>query len=147
MFFKQGTLVIMMKGFKKQKIKRKKHKHFNFKRFAKIYYKANVFKKTLKDAYNNGKKTPATNFSGIYALYFNDELMKIGKAIYGGVFTRFSQYYRMTKEGCEMINLKNRDRIIVRYFKLDKNNCWAAERKMQAKAYDCGARMPWEKKK
>ncbi len=100
----------------------------------------------LKDAY--GKKSQVANSGpGIYALYLDGELKKIGKAVYNkGIFTRMSQYYRLTPEGLSQITKNNRDKIEVKFFFLKKDDCWIAERKLQGIAWDAGERMPWESK-
>lgn len=120
---------------------------FDFDNEVKNRYSLTVTTMSLKDIYNKGNSQTSTTGSGIYALYYNNELKKIGKAVYGkGIFTRMSQHYRMTKEGCKKINEHNRDCIKVHFFMLDKSKCWLEERRLQVLASDNGESMPWEVK-
>ena len=116
-----------------------------------------VYSKTLLEAYSDqtknkapkrGKSTQKTEFSGVYALYLDGELKKIGKASYG-IFKRMSQYYRMTdNEGCGHIKEENRNSVQVKWYILDNSeDCWIDERRLQVKAYDLGEQMEWEVKK
>ena len=123
------------------------HMGFEFDNEVQKSYSKTVTIMTLKDAYNNGKSQPTTSGSGIYALFYNKELKKIGKAVCGkGIFTRMSQYYRLTKEGCIKIKEHNKDIVEVHFFMLDKSLCWLEERRLQVKAADNGELMPWENK-
>ena len=122
---------------------------WSFKKAAnKFYSNVTVYKDTLKHIYNNGKAQNTTTGCAVYALYLNGELKKIGKAVCNkGLFTRMSQYYRLTEEGCKSISKSNRDKVEVEYFFLTpKIECWIAERKMQVDAWDNGETMPWENK-
>ena len=122
---------------------------WSFEKAAKKFYSnVTVYKDTLKDIYNNGKAQNTTTGRAIYALYLNGKLKKIGKAVYNkGLFTRMSQYYRLTKEGCKRISNSNRDKVKVEYFCLTPEiEGWIAERKMQVDAWDNGETMPWENK-
>lgn len=126
-------------------------KKFNFIEEVKVHYpNIDVVKTTLKEIYNckNGKghSTEKTKKMGVYAIYYQDELKKIGKATYKyGIFHRMSQYYRGDKKGgLAEINKENRDEIEVLYFNLSKDECWFAERRLQVIAHDCEENMPWE---
>lgn len=113
-----------------------------------------VYKTTLKKVYNEsdiktrGVSTEETRQKGVYALYENGELKKIGKASdKNGVFHRVSSYYRGKKDGTKWIKKKNREDIEIQYFHLEKvEECWYAERKLQTLAYEKGEEMPWEDK-
>lgn len=118
---------------------------FDFTKEAQNLYNGHVQTMLLKDIYNSGKSKKSTSGASIYALYFHNKLMKIGKAVCGkGLFTRMSQYYRGKKDGSKKITNLNRDQIDVKFFFLDKNKCWIAERKLQVLAWDADERMPWE---
>lgn len=131
---------------------------FDFEKAVLEDFKASVVKTTLKSVYNpvqkgeckitRGEATEATKRCGVYALFLDNELKKIGRAITGhGIFTRMSQYYRMkTKDGAlKHINKQNRDKIVVWYFNLNTaKDCWAAEKYLQAKAYYAGEEMEWD---
>lgn len=126
---------------------------FIFEEEVKKYYdKAIIYSGSLKSLYNSngnkrGKSTPETRIKGVYALYLDGKLMKIGKATYkDGIFHRISQYYRMDKEGgIEQIDVNNRDKINVKYFTLDDSDeLWFAERRLQVIAHDYGEKMEWE---
>ncbi len=120
---------------------------FNFANEVNTYFKKTVNSGSLKKLYNNGKSTTATSGTCVYALYLNGKLKKIGKAVYGkGLFTRMSQYYRLTKEGCKKISNLNKNNIQVEYFFLNKNDCWYVERKLQSLAWEQGETQPWEDK-
>lgn len=121
---------------------------FDFAAEAKKYSKI-VIEKTMKDICNSKsckKNKDSSRNMGVYALYCNGELMKIGKAVTGdGIFTRMKQYYYVKPEGISEITTKNRDDVMVKYFNLeDKKECWAAEKFMQVRAYECGENMPWD---
>ena len=122
---------------------------WSFKETAEHFYpNAEVRKATLMDIYNKGKSQTETTGFAVYALYIDGNLKKIGKAVFNkGLFTRMSQYYRLTKEGCEKITNSNRNKIEVQYFFLDsKDDCWIAERRLQVDAWDNSEEMPWENK-
>ena len=127
---------------------------FNFEtEVKKKYPNREVLKSSLKDIYNlkNGKghSTEQTKKKGVYALFYNEELKKIGKATdKNGIFHRMSQYYRGdTNGGLKEIDEGNRDEIKVLYFNLpSEEECWVEERRFQVLAYDCGEKMPWENK-
>lgn len=120
---------------------------FDFDAEVKKMYNKTVTTTSLKAAYNNGKSQSTTSGAGVYALYYNNMLKKIGKAVYRkGIFTRMSQYYRLTSEGLSQISEANRDKIEVKFFFLHRDDCWIAERKLQVVAWDAGERMPWEAK-
>lgn len=114
----------------------------------KFYKKAEFHEDSLKNIYNDGKSIDSTRMKAIYALYLDDKLMKIGKAIYkGGLFTRMSQYYRLDKAVCKKIDMSNRDKIKVGFFPLSSDEeCWVAERRLQVDAWDNSEKMPWENK-
>lgn len=114
-------------------------------------------KSTIREVYNpqkglihtKGVATDQTNKMGVYALYEDGNLMKIGKAVYGGIFKRMGQYYRGDKTGGlkTYINKQNRDNIVIKYFNLKSaEECWAAERYLQAQAFYYGESMLWEDK-
>ena len=120
---------------------------FDFDAEVKKIYNATVTTMFLELVYNNGKSQDTTAGAGVYALYCNNELKKIGKAVYRkGIFTRMSQYYRMTKEGVKQIAKKNRNKIEVKFFFLNSDECWIAARRLQVIAWDAGEQMPWEAK-
>ena len=129
----------------------REEKRFNFIEEVKVHYpNIDVVKTTLKKIYNfnNGKgcSTEETRKVGVYALFEQDKLRKIGKATdENGIFHRMSQYYRGDKKGgSTKINKENRDKIEVLYFNLPKEECWFAERRLQVIAHDCGEEMSWE---
>lgn len=112
-----------------------------------------IYTKTLKEVYNEkqGKGTPTdeTKQKGIYALYLDGKLFKIGKATdqREGIFHRVSQYYRISPEGTDFITLDNRDSIKIIYFHVEtQEECWFYERKLQVIAYENGEKTPLEKK-
>ena len=120
---------------------------FDFDKEVKNRYQVSTTAMSLKDAYNNGQSQPSTTGSGIYALYIDKELKKIGKAVYDkGIFTRMSQYYRLTKEGCNEINDIIKDLVEVHFFMLDEKKCWLEERRLQVIATDSGEQLFWENK-
>ena len=128
--------------------------NFDFEKEVKKHYGKckKVYEKKLSAIYNCnndkkvGKSTEETSIKGVYALYLDGQLMKIGRAITGsGIFTRMSQYYRLSNEGSKYITEKNRDLIEVKYFELtDNKECWAGEKRLQVIAFDCGEKMPWD---
>lgn len=111
-----------------------------------------VISMTLKDIYNaqengEGRSTEKTRVKGVYALYHNQQLKKIGKSTdHYGIFHRMSQYYRGDENGgSKAINENNRDHINIMFFTLkDESEIWYAERRLQVIAHDCGESMPWE---
>lgn len=119
---------------------------------VKTLFNKNVQKKSLSELSGKNAKNDNDLKSGyfIYALYENDKLMKIGKAVYyGGIYKRAVQYYNMNeKGGLKEINENNRDNINVEFFKVDiEDEVWAVERRLQSDAYFNGESMPWENKK
>jgi len=127
-------------------------KKFDFaKEVSKYYGNTKVISTTLKEVYNvntNGRgcSTAETKLKGVYALFLNGNMMKIGKATDKyGIFHRMSQYYRCDKKGgLKEINKENRDKIEVLYFNLCEAEIWFAERRFQVLAHDYGEKMPWE---
>lgn len=128
---------------------------FNFEKAVKEIRgeETTIYEKTLKDVYNEGEdgeghSTDDTKPSGIYALYYDEKLMKIGKAV-DGFFKRMSQYYRLDKTaGSDFITDDNKNLITVQWYKLkDAEACWIDERRLQVKAYNAGEKMEWEIKK
>lgn len=85
---------------------------------------------------------------GVYAIYYEDKLKKIGKAGHNnGVYHRLYQYYE-EKDGINEINADTKDLVYVKYFLLNSNEeTWIAERRLQVLAYDSKEPMDWEKKK
>lgn len=122
---------------------------FNFEKFVNLLFQKEVVKQKLTDIYNDGNSTQETKKKGVYALYWNGKLMKIGQAAddYSGIFHRMSQYYRGKDGKCEYIDDKNRDDIEVEYITCDSfEECWAIERLLQGLAWSLNEKMPWEKK-
>ena len=126
-------------------------KNFDFEKVVLEDFKATVIKSTLKDIYNANEKdighsTKLTKMRGVYALFLDGELKKIGRAITGsGIFTRMSQYYRQKDGKLDYIDDTNKDKIVVWYFNLvNAKDCWAAEKHLQAKAYYAGEKMEWD---
>ena len=126
-------------------------KRFDFEKVVLEDFKATVVKTTLKDIFNvdkkgNGRSTKATRGRGVYALFYENKLMKIGRAITGsGIFTRMSQYYRQKDGKLDDIDDTNKDKVVVWYFNLvNAKDCWAAEKHLQAKAYYAGEEMEWD---
>lgn len=122
-----------------------KNKKFDFEKEVKNNYgdDIEVFTENLSKIAKNSEKY---TFPGIYALYENNQLKKIGKAIYGGIHHRMVQYYNINKSGgSKYITTSNRDKIEVRFFTLkDQQELWYAERRFQVIAHDCGENMEWE---
>lgn len=132
---------------------------FDFSKLAKEIYGCSVHCGTIKSIYDpifdkkgkliKGRSTRDIRKIGVYALFYDDELKKIGQAAdkAGGIFHRMSQYYRHKDGYCIHINDNNRDKITVIYFNLESpEKCWAAERMLQGLADFMGERMPWEEK-
>ena len=124
---------------------------FDFEKVVLDDFKATVIKSTLKDIFNadekgNGHSNEFTKLPGVYALFLDGELKKIGRAITGaGIFTRMSQYYRQKDGKLDYIDDTNKDKIVVWYFNLvNAKDCWAAEKYLQAKAYYAGEKMEWD---
>lgn len=119
---------------------------------GKHYPMCEVIETSLREIYNynastgKGQSTEKTIKKGVYALFYKNELKKIGKSTdKNGIFHRMSQYYRGdTNGGLTQINEKNRDEIKVMYFNPAEDECWFAERRLQVIAHDCGEKMPWE---
>lgn len=95
---------------------------------------------TLKDASDTSK---TTNSPGVYILYRNGCIMKVGKAEIG-IQKRMQQYY-----GCNSfcglncyINEQNRDSVTVTYQTCSKEECKELEAKLFSK-YGGVAVMPW----
>lgn len=131
---------------------------FVFEDLVKSIYDTTVYDSTIKDIYkpkldknNNivGTSSEATRKKGVYALFDDDGLRKIGQAAdKSGIFHRMSQYYRGKDGRCPQINSNNRDSIKVKYFNMDDvEDCWAAERLLQSIAFYMGEKMPWEEKR
>lgn len=128
---------------------------FNFRNVVKTLYGNDIKTSTLKEAYNfnpktgRGKSTKETGEKGVYALYNDDKLMKIGQAAYeNGIFHRVSQYYRGKDGKCEYITDDNKNLIEIEYVNFNTaEECWAAEKLLQGIAYYMGEEMPWEKKR
>lgn len=118
------------------------NKAFDFEKEVNKYYKnAIVDTKKLSEIAKTKRKY---TFCAIYALYENNQLKKIGKAIYGGIHHRMVQYYN-GKSGSKFITVSNRNYIVVKYFTLkDKSELWYAERRLQVIAHDSGEKMEWE---
>lgn len=131
---------------------------FIFANAVKTLYGSNVIYSTMKAIYAPkttvhgrliGNGTDETKKMGVYALYYNNELKKIGKASdKNGIFHRMGQYYRGDKRGgSKFINKNNRDDIFVEYIQLDSTqDCWIIERILQGIAYYKNETMPWEEK-
>ena len=126
-------------------------KKFDFIKAVNEHYPdINVVTTTLKEIYNwngiSGCSTEETKKKGVYALFYENELKKIGKATDKmGIFHRMSQYYREDKTGgLTEINEQNKDKIEVLYFNPPEEECWFAERRLQVIAHDYGEKMPWE---
>lgn len=125
---------------------------FDFEKEAKKYYgNVKVEKAFLKDLYNadeggQGRSTSTTKLKGVYALFYQNELKKIGKATDKyGIFHRMSQYYRGDNNGgLRQITETNKDEIEVLYFNISEEEIWFAERRLQVIAHDCGETMDWE---
>ncbi len=101
----------------------------------KHYPDIKVVETTLKEIYNwngsSGCSTEKTKKKGVYALFYENELKKIGKAT-------------DKNGGLTEINEQNRDKIKVLYFNPPEEECWFDERRLQVIAHDCGEEMPWE---
>ena len=130
---------------------------FIFEDLVKNIYGCTVYDSTIKDIYspksNKSKKMIGTSSEktrkrGVYALFDDDGLRKIGQATdKSGIFHRMSQYYRGKDGRCPQIDSNNRDAIIVKYFNIDAvEDCWAAERLLQSIAFYMGEELPWEEK-
>lgn len=126
-------------------MKNKKFEKFDFEKEVRDNYgdDIKVFTEKL-SIFANTKKIYIS--PGIYALYENNQLKKIGKAVYGGIHHRMVQYYNMNNSGgSEYISISNRNEIEVRFFILeDTTELWYAERRFQVIAHDCGESMEWE---
>lgn len=119
---------------------------------GKYYPMCEVIETSLREIYNynastgKGQATEKTIKKGVYALFYNNELKKIGKSTdKKGIFHRMSQYYRGDESGgLKQIDESNRDEINVKYFNPPEDECWYAERRLQVIAHDFGEIMPWE---
>lgn len=129
---------------------------FVFEDLVENIYGCTVYDSTIKDIYNPksdknmiGTSSEETRKRGIYALFDDDGLRKIGQAAdKSGIFHRMSQYYRGKDGRCPQIDSNNRDEIKVKYFNMDAvEDCWAAERLLQSIAFYMGEEMPWEEKR
>jgi hypothetical protein len=81
---------------------------------------AGVGRCSLKAAYEG----QAPNRSGVYKVYYEGQLMKVGKAE-DGLRKRFSDYYRGTSggtAGLSYIDENNRDEITVSWMECSKSN-------------------------
>lgn len=124
---------------------------FSFEEIVLKEFKTSVIKQTLSEVFNKGKNgegqsTEQTSRIGVYALYYNNRLKKIGKAVCpGGIFKRMSQYYRGKDGSISYITSRNREAVQVQYFNLlTVKDCWAAEKFLQSMAYYENEPMPWD---
>ncbi|MEZ7892118.1 MAG: hypothetical protein QMC67_10235 [Candidatus Wallbacteria bacterium] len=101
---------------------------------------------SLKDAYCS-QLAPAS--PGVYKLYLNGQLMKVGKAA-DGLRKRFSDYYRGVvggTAGLKHINEANRDIIIAVWVECETSQCRDLELKLYREAEMRGEKMPWSERK
>ena len=132
---------------------------FDFELLVPMIYGCPVHKGTIESIYDAKRQSQrkntvddvkdSTHKKGVYALYYEGELKKIGQAAdsKSGIFHRMSQYYRQIDGSSKYITKHNRDSISVLYFNLETSkDCWAAERFLQAIAFYMGESMPWEEK-
>lgn len=101
---------------------------------------------SLKDAYC-AQLAPAG--PGVYKLYLNGRLMKVGKAS-DGLRKRFSDYYRGITggtAGLKYINESNRDDIIAVWVECEISQCRELEIKLYNEAEARGEKMPWSERK
>lgn len=122
---------------------------FNFDKCVLKKFKVTSITTTMKDICTSTSSKTSRNSNrnmGIYALYLDGQLMKIGRAVTGyGIYTRMKQYYEIKKEGIAEISDLNKDQIIVKYFNLpSRRDCWAAEKFLQAEAYYSNEKMLWD---
>ena len=97
---------------------------------------------TLRAAY---LEKQAPNKPGVYKMYHDGKLMKVGKAE-DGLRKRFSDYYRGQKggtAGSRYVNESNRDEIEVWWVCLPRDKCREAERNMTQQAIDGDEKLPW----
>lgn len=101
---------------------------------------------SLRDAYLE-KKAP--NSPGVYKVFYQGELMKVGKAE-DGLRKRFSDYYRGKKggtAGLKYITHENRDRVSVQWAVCGAENARHLELKWYDEAKAQGQSMPWSDKR
>ena len=99
---------------------------------------------SLRDA-SNASLTPTG--SGVYVLYLNGRVMKVGSAKIG-IQKRMQQYYGLN-EYCGLnchINKNNRDKIDVSYQLCGTNQCDELESKLFDKYGEPGA-LPWAQRR
>jgi len=97
---------------------------------------------TLKGAYLD-KKAP--NMPGVYKVFYQGQLMKVGKAS-DGLRKRFSDYYRGRSggtAGLKYITEENRDSIRVSWLVCPTSKTRALEEKWYDVAKDNGEELPW----
>jgi len=97
---------------------------------------------SLKDAYL-GEKAPKG--PGVYKIFHNNKLMKVGKAN-DGLRKRFSDYYRGVEGGTaalKYITTANRDEVIVQWRECPVEKCRELETKMHDSAINSGETLPW----
>ncbi len=122
---------------------------FDFEKIVMDKFKVTSVTTTMKEICESKTSKGERNANrdiGIYALYLDDNLMKIGRAVTNdGIFTRMKQYYNGRPEGLQEITTDNKDTITVKYFNLPtRRDCWAAEKYLQAEAYYSFENMPWD---
>lgn len=96
------------------------------------------------DVHSASLKTAATsaNIPGVYIIYLNGQVMKVGSAEIG-VQKRMQQYYGMNPYcGLPQINERNRDQITVKWQDCPISKCNELESKL-ARKYGLG---PWAKR-
>lgn len=101
---------------------------------------------SLKEAYLE-KKAPKD--PGVYKVFYQGQLMKVGKAE-DGLRKRFSDYYR-TKEGgtagLKFITKDNRNNVQVTWTVCKKNECRMREEELYNKAKRGGEELPWSERR
>lgn len=138
-------------------------KQFSFSKEVREKYKLQPYKTTVKSIYNpqfvtqteenkapgimKGQATPETRLMGVFALYYDGQLKKIGKAIEGGFFAAIGEYYNddfLKQYGTNGID---KDLIEVEILPLNTvEMCWEVERYTQSQACIFGEKMPWQNK-
>lgn len=101
---------------------------------------------SLRAAYLD-KKAPDT--PGVYKVYYQNQLMKVGKAE-GGLRKRFSDYYRGSAggtAGLKHITENNRDDIKVSWKLCKRNECRALEVQWYNEAISAGESLPWSERR
>lgn len=101
---------------------------------------------SLRNAYLN-KQAPRG--PGCYKVYYNGQLMKVGKAG-DGLRKRFSDYYRGASGGTaalKYITEDNRDQVRVTWVECSKSDCRRIETQWYDKAEANGEEMPWSDRK